>query len=182
MPTWAQAELAQNTQHQSIGTKRPHLEFKSPDDKIPEEKPSKTPPTHAVSATVSLLILATTWQSNQKFHVFLWQLPTNKFELNVKVTDSSNSIKISFKHLPPSDQLLLKIANDILGLPPNKITKVRNFTNSYKATPSKGQIHIIPLHQVLSMDHMTMANVNEISCLTFPFFNVNKKDRKKKII
>jgi hypothetical protein len=48
--------------------------------------------------------------------------------------------------------------------------------------PGKGQIHIIPPCQVLSMDHMTVANVDNISCLTFLFFDVDKKDGKKKII
>jgi hypothetical protein len=94
----------------------------------------------------------------------------HKFKLNIKVTNSGNS------------KLLLKIMNNILGLPASKITKVGNFANSYKVMPSDSQIHAIPPHQALSTDHMTMANVDNISCLTFPFFDVDKKDGKKKII
>jgi len=37
------------------------------------------------------------------------------------------------------------------------------------------------MRQVLSTNHMVLANVDEVACLTFLFFNVDKKDGKKKI-
>ncbi len=181
MPQWAQAELMQNNQHQSIGTKQPQMEFQVAKDEISEEQASRPVPTHAITSTTSLLILATTWQSNKKFHIFLWKLPSEKFKLGVEVTNSRNSIKISFKCLLPSNNSLMKIATDVLGLLANKITEIRNFTNSYKAMPCDRKIQITPTHQVLSTNHMNVANVDDISCLTFPFFNVDKKDGKKKI-
>jgi len=48
------------------------------EDEILEEQPREPLLTCAISATASLSILATTWQSDHKFHVFL--LLADKFE------------------------------------------------------------------------------------------------------
>jgi hypothetical protein len=61
----------------------------------------------------------------------------------------------------------------------NQITEIRNCVNSYKVTACDGKICVTPTHQVLSTNHMKVENVDDILCLTFPFFNVDKKDGKK---
>jgi len=75
--------------------------------------------------------------------MFLWKLLNDKFKLNAKVTNSRNSVEISFKCLLPSNDLLMKIAKDVLGLQVNQITKIRNFVNAYKVTCLRGKFVLL---------------------------------------
>ena len=110
-------------------------------------------------------------------------MPADKFELDVEVVDSGNGIEISFKRLLPSPDTLLKIVHDVIGLSAQQISEIGNFVDAFQEAEKEGKIRVKPVRQILSTDHMTVNVVDDVTCLSFPFFSAEKKENsgKKKL-
>jgi len=94
-----------------------------------------------------------------------WKLPKENFKMAINVTNTGQLIEISIKHLEPLAETLDR-------------TK---FLQAWQDKLDTSKILIVPPHQVQPKSHSQIVYVDNVVCVSLPFFILEQKEQGKEL-